>query len=624
MSIFATMQRSAYLFIFLLLAQGPLFAQTTDEQLAAQYFSNNEFDKAADEYEKLVSKTPGSGYYYDNLLTCYFRLSKFDDAEKLVRKQQRRFDNNYYFKVDQGYVYKKANTPDKAKKIWDELLNKVTGEELQANELASAFQKRGETDYAAGVLEKARKKSNSPLLFCFELAKLYADKKETQKMVDEYLNALQGNPMLQEDIQGYLQLYLESPADVEIVKNALLKKYRENQSMDVFSEMLVWLYVQRKDFNSAFMQARAIDKRYKEEGRRILELANLALQNEYYDDATNMYNYITAGGKEKVNYMNARIGSLNARNRKVINTTQYTTADLKLLEGDYQTFLTEFGRYYYTATVLRDLARLQAYYMNDYPSAIERFDELIEMPRLDNQFKAQCKLELGDIYVLKGEVWDAMLLYGQVDKDFKEDPLGQEAKFRNAKLSYYMGEFEWARAQLDVLKTATTQLIANNALELSLIIQDNTLDSIEQPLLLFAKADLYYYQNKVTESLQLLDSIDRAFPRHSLADDILMKRAELSYKNREYTKSTEYLSRLLKEHGSDILGDNALFMLADITEKKLNDKAAAQKLYEQFLEQFPGSFFTTEVRKRFRALRGDIVGRGPNAFSNKSIELDHT
>lgn len=607
MSIFATMQRFYFLFLFVLIGACDIYAQTADEQLAAQYFSNNEFDKAADAYEKLIAKTPGSGYYYDNLLTCYFRLNKFEDAEKLTKKQQRRFDNNYYFKVDQGYVLKKANTPDKAKKVWDELLKKVTGVEQQASELASAFQKRSETEYAILVLEKARKKSNSPLLFCFELAKLYADKKETQKMVDEYLNALQGNPMIQEDIQGYLQLYLEDAADVEIVKNALLKKYRENQSIDAFSEMLVWLYVQRKEFNNAFMQARAIDKRYKEEGIRILELANLALQNEFYDDAANIYNYIIAAGKDKVNYMNARIGNLNARNRKVINTKQYTLADMKLLETDYTAFLTEFGRYYFTATVIRDLARLEAYYINDYASAIQQFIELIDMPRLDNQFKAQCKLELGDIYILKGEVWDAMLLYGQVDKDFKEDPLGQEAKFRNAKLSYYMGEFEWARAQLDVLKTATTQLIANNALELSLLIQDNTLDSIEEPLLLFAKADLFYYQNKTAESLQLLDSIEKEFPRHSLTDDILMKRAELSYKNREYSKSTGYLNQLIKEHGSDILGDNALFMLADITEKKLNDKAAAQKLYEQFLEQYPGSFFTTEVRKRFRALRGDTV-----------------
>jgi len=305
--------------------------------------------------------------------------------------------------------------------------------------------------------------------------------------------------------------------------------------------------------------------------------------------------------------MNARVGVLNAKNKKVINTTQYTPADLTLLEADYNAFLVEFGRYYFTASVIRDLARLEAYYIKNYENAIKDYEELIEMPRLDNSFKALCKLDLGDIYLLKGEQWDAMLLYGQVDKDFKEEPLGQEAKYRNAKLSYYIGEFEWARAQLDVLKTATTQLIANNAMELSLLIQDNTLDSIEEPLLLFAKADLFFYQNKTAEALQLLDSIDTEYPRHSLADDILMKRAEISYQNRDYAKCQSYLNLLLKEHGSDILGDNALFMLADMTEHKLNDKETAKKLYEDFLATYPGSFYTAEVRKRFRALRGDVL-----------------
>jgi predicted Zn-dependent protease len=600
--------RSQLLLFLFLIAVLVSFAQSTDEQLAAQYFSNNEFDKAADVYDKLLNKNASSGYYYENLLSCYLNLNKFDEAEKLTKKQQRKFSANMGFKVDQGFVYKKQNLPEVAQKNWTRLVDDITGQEQQANELASAFQKRGELDFAIATFEKARKKSNSPQLFSFELARLYADKHETQKMVNEYLAILSDNPaMYQEDIEGYLQAYLEKTEDFEIVKLALLKKQKEYSNNPAYSDLLVWLYVQRKDFSSAFIQTRAIDKRNKEEGQRVLQLANLALQNEYYDDATNMFNYIISLGKDKVNYMNARIGTLNARNNKVIHTTQYTIADLQLLETDYNAFLTEFGKYYFTASVMSDHARLQAYYIHNYAASIRLFQELVDMQRIDNQFKANCKLELGDIYILKGEEWEAMLLYGQVDKDYKEDPLGQEAKFRNARLSYYMGEFEWARAQLDVLKTATTQLIANNALELSLLIQDNTLDSIEEPLQLFAKADLYYYQNKTAEAIQLLDSIETAFPRHSLADDILYKRAEISYKNRNYTQSVTYLNQLLKEHGTDILGDNALFMLADITEKKLNDTFAAQKLYEDFLEKYPGSFFTAEVRKRYRKLRGDLV-----------------
>jgi predicted Zn-dependent protease len=596
------------LIIFCLVFLSPFaYGQSTGEQLASQYYSNEEFDKAADEYEKLLSKNPSSGYYYDNLLNCYFATKKFDDAEKLTKKQQRRFSNNYYFKVDQGFVYKKENQTEAAQKVWDKLIGDISGFEAQATELASAFQRRGEVDYAIKTYEVARKKSNSPFAFCFELARLYGDKRETAKMVGEYLIVLESNPMMQDDIEGYLQTYLERGEDYETIKMAVLKKYKENPNADVLSELLIWLYVQRKDFNSAFMQARAMEKRNKEEGQRVLQLANLALQNEHYDEATAMFNYIISLGKDKVNYMNAKVGTLNARNKKVINTTRYTEADLVLLESDYNVFLTEFGRYYFTASVIRDLARLEAYYVHNYAKAIQYYEELIEMQRVDNQFKALCKLELGDIYVLKGEQWDAMLLYGQVDKDFKEEPLGQEAKFKNAKLSYYIGEFEWARAQLDVLKTATTQLIANNAMELSLLIQDNTLDSIEEPLLLFARADLFYYQHKTTEALILLDSIDSLYPRHSLADDVLMKRAEISYANKDHTQSIVYLKQLLKEHGSDILGDNALFMLADITEVHLQDKEEAKKLYEDFLATYPGSFFTADVRKRYKKLRGDVI-----------------
>jgi predicted Zn-dependent protease len=599
--------RVQLLFLYLVFNGALVFAQTTSEQLASQYFSNKEYDKAADEYEKLLGKNPSSGYYYDNLLICYFGLKNFDAAEKLTRKQQRRFSDNYYFKVDQGFVYTKENLPEAAQKVWDKLITEITGYDVQATELASAFQKRRETDYAIKTFEVARKKSGNPQAFSFELARLYGDKRETAKMVAEYLNVLQANPMMQEDVEGFLQVYVEKEAEYELIKNAILKKYKDHPNNEVFSELLIWLYVQRKDFNSAFLQARAMEKRNKEEGQRVFQLATLALQNEYYDDAVNMFSYIIGLGKDKEHYMNARVGMLNARNKKIINTTQYTQNDLLLLEADYNAFLVEFGRYYFTASVIRDQAALQAYYLNKYDEAVKNFTELIDMPRLDVWFKATLKLELGDIYLLKGEQWDAMLLYGQVDKDFKEEPLGQRAKFRNAKLSYYIGEFEWARAQLDVLKTATTQLIANDAMELSLLIQDNTLDSLEEPLLLFAKADLNFYQNKTVEALVLLDSIDRTYPRHALADDILMKRAEISAKNKEYVQSVAYLNQLLKEHGTDILGDNALFMLADITEHKLQDKEGAKKLYEDFLSTYPGSFFTTEVRKRFRALRGDVL-----------------
>lgn len=597
-------------FILLFTAIGSsLFAQQKEDELAAQYFSNNEFDKAADLYEKLLAKNSRSGYYYENLLSCYFKLSRFDDAEKMVKKQLRKNEDNAYYPVDLGYVFKKAGQDEKAKKQWEEVITKLKPSEAYTTETANAFQKRGETGLAIQTYLKSRKlNGNNFSLFAIPLAQLYAEQHETALMCEEYLNALNSNPSLIEDIEGYLQLYIDNNADYGIVKSALIKKSKEFPGNEVYSEMLIWLFVQRKDFDNAFVQAKALDKRFKEEGRRLVDLGYMANANEKFDAAAQIFGYIaTAYGKNNPFYLNARSGMLDAKNKKIFFTSTYTDLDLKTLESDYLAFIQEFGGNYYTAASMRELARLRAYHLKDFTGSIALFKELIDMPRLDPKFKAECKLELGDIYVLKGEEWEGMLLYGQVDKDFLEDPLGQEAKFRNARLSYYLGEFEWARAQLDVLKTATTQLIANNALELALLIQDNTLDSIEEPLKLFARADLYYFQNQNEAAQQLLDSINLLYPRHELDDDILYKRAQLFLKKREYAKACTYLDQLLKEHGSGILGDNALFTLAYTTEVNLGDTEKAKKLYEQFIATYPGSFFINEVRKRFRALRGDVV-----------------
>jgi tetratricopeptide (TPR) repeat protein len=593
------------IFFLLIICTQVVFAQGTDDQLAAQYMSNNEFDKAAEVYERLYSKNNKSTYLYENLLTCYFKLKRFEDAERIVKKQQRKFEGNPYYQVDLGYVYEQSNQPEKAQKIYEGIIQKLQPYNETVTETAGAFRKRNKTDEAISVYLKARKLNRNDLIYSLELAQLYADKRETALMMEEYLNTLRQNPEAMEDVQGFLQLYLDRDSDYDLLKSTLLKKLKDYPSSEMFSEMLIWLYVQRKDFESALVQTRAMDKRYKENGRRIVQLADLAVANQKYDVATKAYQEVVLMGQDKPYYLNARLGILKARNQKIFYSGNYTLADLAQLEQEYEVFLKEFGRYQFTASSIRELATLQAYYMYKYEAAIGNYNELIEMPRLDNRFKAECKLDLGDIYILKGEVWEAMLLYGQVDKEFLEDPLGQEAKFRNARLSYYLGEFEWARAQLDVLKTATTQLIANNAIELALQIQDNTIDSNEEPMKWFARADLYYFQNRLDQSLEILDSISLVYPEHELTDDIVFKRAEIAMKQKNYTLAVQLFGQLVKEHGSGILGDNALFMLADIYESKLNDKEQAKKYYEEFIDKYPGSFFLTEVRKRYRALRGD-------------------
>lgn len=598
---------SKIIFIVIITLTGSIaIAQNKDEQLAAQFFSNNEYDKAADLYEKLLSKNITSIYFYDNLLQSYIKLKKLDDAESLCKKMYRKLGVAYYG-VDVGFIYKLDHKPEKAQKQFEEMLKKIIPNQDKIFETANAFEKRDEIDFATRTYLQGRKLLNDHLVFSNELANLYSKTKQMALMIDEYLNCVEMNPMNREEIEGLLQNNITQNSDFDLLKNALIRRIKGNQNSDTYYEMLIWFYVQRKDFDNALVQAKAMDKRLKEEGRKLMDLGYLAISNEKYDAAVRLFNEVVLLGKDKAYYLAARQGVLEASNKKLLASDSFSQADLLNLEKTYENFLQENGKTYYTAPCMRDLAKLNTFYLNNFPKAISIYGELLNLAGIDNQFKAECKLELGDLYVMKGQEWEAMLLYGQVDKEFLEHPLGQEAKFKNAKLSYYLGEFEWAKAQLDILKTATTQLIANNALELSLLIQDNTVDSVEDALKLFAKADLFYQQNKFNQAIMVLDSINLLFPKHALTDDIAFKKGQIFLKQKDYQTAIKYFNIVINEHGTDILGDNALLNVATIYDRYLNNPAEAKKQYEKFIEIYGSSIFINDVRKRYRILRGDII-----------------
>jgi tetratricopeptide (TPR) repeat protein len=299
---------------------------------------------------------------------------------------------------------------------------------------------------------------------------------------------------------------------------------------------------------------------------------------------------------------------LFAKNQQLV-AGKFNNADLVQLENDYQNLLKEFGQAPNTIFAMRQLASLQAFQLNKPQSAVALLEEALKIPRVPSSIVGQIKLELGDIYILTGEKWEAALIYGQVEKDFANDPIGQEAKFKNAKLSYYQGDFMWAKAQLDVLKSSTSQLIANDALNLSLLIAENTASEADSNALKkYAKADFLTFINQFDKAIKTLDSINILYPQNSLQDDIVMLKAKTYQKQNLTDKAIEQLNLIVSNYSTDIWGDDALFMLAGIYETDLKDNTKAMEYYQKIITDFPNSLYVTEARKRFRNLRGDNLG----------------
>ncbi len=609
------MQNSSKIIIntVVLLILIPLVALTqtgTKEELAAQYFKNGEYEKAAVLYEELYNKKPDT-YYYSCFLNSLLKTENYKDAEKLIRKniKQDPFSLKYY--VDLGYVYGQSGNEQKAEKTYEDGISKLGPDREQVTDLANAFMMREQVDYALKTYEKGRKLLKNIYPFCMELAEIYEKKQDYENMINEYLNMIEFDPSYLTNVQNTLQMKLETDVNNKIstaLKTTLLSRIQKNPSETFYSEMLLWYAIQQKDFESAFIQAKSLDRRFNEDGERIFKLAALSQSNGDYEVAIKAYKYIISKGRENYYYVDSKAGLLNAQFLKITNTFNYGQKELAELEKEYISTLDELGKNSETISLINDLAHLQGFYLNKEDDAVELLNTAISLNNVKPAIQAECKIELADIMLMKGEVWEATLLYSQVEKAFKNEPIGSQAKFKNAKLSYYIGEFGWAKAQLDVLKAATSKLIANDAMDLSLLISENIdVDSSTTALKIYARAELLEFQNKYDEALKTLDSISITISVHPISDEVLFKKADIKLKQGLFNEADSLLQKVVDYYTYDILADDALFLLAELNQYKFNDLNKAMELYQKILVDYPGSLYVVEARKRFRSLRGDVL-----------------
>jgi tetratricopeptide (TPR) repeat protein len=579
------------------------------EKLALQYFDAREFEKANVYFSELYEHNPSVWYlyYYKSLVA----VKDYDKAEKITRKQLRINKNNVQFYVYLGHLYGLQAESKKEKEYYDRAVKEMLPMPPYIYNLANAFTEEKKYDYAIMVYNKARKESPDYPYF-YERAEVYKLKNDLVAMINEYLDAIEFRETELETVQMRLQNSLGYDDETGGMNNPLLKqelqkRIQKSPDLVVFSEFLIFILKQQKEFNGAFVQSRALDKRLKEDGRRLFELGKICVANQDWECAKRCFEYVVEKGPQYVFYDAAIVEGLNAEYLYLTSLAQPESPALKALETKLKSALQKYSETKMQLNLLRNLAKLEAFYLNDTESAIALLEHFLSTSPAEASVKAEFKLLLGDIYLLHGEIWEASLLYSQVEKDFKYDAIAQDAKFKNAKLSYYAGDFPWAKTQADVLKGATSKLIANDALDLSLIITDAIgVDTNDVPLRLFASADLLVVQHRYNEALARLDSINLLYASHTLGDDIYYKKAQV-YESLNNFENAETMYRNILEYFPDELyGDDAQFKLAVLYDKYMTNPEKASAAYEEVMTKYPGSIYTVEARKRFRQLRGDF------------------
>jgi tetratricopeptide (TPR) repeat protein len=602
---FNLLKISIVLIFSFFISSRPIIGQSLDERLAFQYYSSGEYDKAELYFEKVYT-TNNSFEIFEPYFNTLLALSKAKDAEKMARKQLKINPTDLKIYILIGQSLEKQEKSDKAKDEYDAAINKISKSSSynDINQLAQYFQKFNLNDQAIKTYKAANTAYNNPTLYNANIAVLYGQMGKTELMIETFLDMLEGNENYLTSVQNQITnaIDFEKPLDkVELLKNSVLKRIQANPNKSVYNELLAWVYLSTGNFNGAYTQLRALDKKDNKNGDRVMQLGNTCLNNENYDVAIKCYDFIIEIGNSSKHFSAAKAYKLRALKLKLTKGGNFTQEELIDLKKNYEITLETLGWNAYSISTIQDLAGLEAYYLNNNERAIDILNRALQYAGIDTKTRAQMKVQLGDVKVLSGDIWDASLLYMQVEKDFKEDPIGHEAKFKAAKIFYYTGNFEWAQAQLDVLKASTSKLISNDAMQLSMTISDNyNMDTTQVTMMLFAKADLLIQQHQYSKANQTFDSINNLFPIHSLNDEILIKRAEIAVAQQKYEEAIIFLDEIILKYGNDILADDAIYRIAQIYEFNLQNTEKAAEYYKKIVFDYKGSLYGVEAREKYR------------------------
>lgn len=588
----------AFLFLFVLLTT-TVFSQ--DDALAKDYFKKGDFEKALYEYKKVYAQHPSNITYINQIVSTHQQLEQYDEAEAFLLKIMERIRYSAFL-VELGYNYQLKNDLDNANLYYGKALESLDVNANNAFSVARSFQNHSLLNEAVATYEKAMV-LKPELNFNLQLAQIYGEQGDVEKMFTSYLNFAKSNPIALNNIKRSINDFISENSANEnniLFRKILLKNSQQEPNL-LWNDMLSWLFVQQKDFNKAFIQEKAIFNRQPESLNRIEELARIAANENDNEVASEIFLFLIETAQDFDVLLRAHYNLLQLKT-KANKDVNYAN-----INAEYLDLFKEYGKFSQTLKLQIAYAHFLAFYMNETDNAIGFLEETLKLPLTDLQ-KADIKLELGDILVLQEKFNKALIYYTQIQRNLKNSTVSQEARYKVAKASYYKGDFKWAESQLKILKSSTSQLIANDALDLKLLISDNKYeDSLQIALKLYSKADLLAFQNRNDEAIALLDKILNEHKTEPIIAQTLLKQAQLFEDKAMFEKARANYESIIANYRDGILVDDASYKLAEIYANHLNLPEKAKALYEQIIFNYADSIYFVEARKKYRALRGDAI-----------------
>lgn len=579
------------------------FAQSQELKLANSHYNDGEFEQALDIYEKLYKSKQTNHFLIEKIASSYNCLLKPKEALKFLSKVTKKQPKNFFGYMMEGDIKFRMGNIKEAKEAWNSSIKKLKTQSEFA-EAGGFFMKGQYLEQAEKTFTLSRKSLKNKDLFTNELANIYNQLQEYEKATLEYIHLYKINPPARSGVKIRVLNMLNKDSK-DAIEATLLKAIQKDSKNLGIRELLIDFYIKSEDYYEALVQARATDKIFKEQGKRLILLSGILANNNEFKLANKALDYVIKMDEKSPYYFTAVMNKAVYTEKEVLQNPPATEANLKKAVAAYDTLFSQFGRQKSFIPAMFRKAELCMFYLHDLKAANKELDEIIKQnPGVKNAAKA--KLLQADIQLIQGNYNQAKFVYEEVSKLMKLAPEGTEARFKIAKLHYYKGDFELASKLLKTLKTNTSNNIANDAIHQYLMIRENLgLDTSTVALKKFADAEMLIFQKKFEPALGKLDSLRFEFPNHVLMDDILWEKAKIYREMKNFEKTIFYIDKLVEEYPKSIYADDALFAKAEIFEKDYKKPDGAIKIYLDLVKKYPASLLVVVARKQIRELRGD-------------------
>lgn len=567
---------------------------------ADEAFKESKFTEALEMYQALLKKSPKSYSYTTRIISCFQQLERYKEAKVLIEKTML-INNSKALLVYLGYNYLLMGKENMADSTFEKCHEIIVQNTNNVYVVARQFEQFGLIDKAVKSYEIAAELSENPN-FQINLARLYGEQGNISLMIDTYINYLKIDPSALNTIKVKLYPFLTEEKinqNNQLLKEKLVLNIQQDPDT-TYNKLLSWLYIIEKQYKKAFIQEKAILSREEGTYYQLIELARLTEKSGDFNLASSIYNFIIERCPSIDIQLLANQKSLNI---KVNDANKEQYPEINLL---YETLILKYNQNRALVPIIIDYARFLCFEQGNSVEATSILKEKLKISYPITSV-AQIKLALGDILVYQERFDEALIYYTQVQLSLKNSPIAQEARFRVAKTSFYKGDFKWAETQLKVLKSSISQLIANDALELKLVISDHKYeDSLQVALNAFSKASLLQFQKKTTKAIEVLSNITENHKEEAIVDDAIFKMGSIYETQKKYDKAIENYTKIIEEFKESILLDDAYYRLGILYETIFNNTEEAKRCYEYILFNLENSIHLVESRKRYRSLMPDI------------------